>query len=260
MIAQSIFPTGWAETPVFIQHAGGSGSGFFLQHSNKIFLVTAKHVLFDRSKFPNLVLLATNATCTAWSERTNISSQLTIDLAGSFAAKQTRGHSTRDVAVVFVANVETNGLPSSVFVQQTGSTKPALQLVLANSQTKLFKDVPIGSDIYTFGYPSSIGLQGVPQLEQSRPLVRRGIVAGKDPLRRTLVLDSPVFKGNSGGPIVERDQTAFEWKAKVIGIAVEFIPFEERWVNSQFGYWNTTISNSGYSIAETMDSVFEVVW
>ena len=75
------------------------------------------------------------------------------------------------------------------------------------------------------------------------------------------MLDSPVFKGNSGGPIVERSQIGLgEWHFKVIGIAVEFIPFEERWANNQFGYWNTTISNSGYSIAETMDSVFELVW
>jgi hypothetical protein len=155
--------------------------------------------------------------------------------------------------------VETNGFRQSVFVQQAGLEQLALQLVIANDQTKLFKDVPIGNDIYTFGYPSSIGLQGAPQIDQARPLVRRGIVAGKDPNRRMLVLDSPVFKGNSGGPVVERGSD-LGFRPKVIGIAVEFVPFEERWVNNQFGYWNTTISNSGYSIAEPMDSVFEVLW
>lgn len=94
--AQSIFPSGWTETAVFIQHSAGSGSGFFLQHSNKIFLVTAKHVIFDQTKFPSLVLLATNATCTAWSGETNISHQFTIDLTGSFTARETRGHPSRD--------------------------------------------------------------------------------------------------------------------------------------------------------------------
>jgi hypothetical protein len=197
--------------------------------------------------------------------RTNISSQLTIDLAGSFAARETRGHPSRDVAVVFVAVVETNGFSMSVFAKQAGLTEPALQLVIANDHTTLFKDVLIGADIYTFGYPASIGLQGAPQVDQVRPLVRRGIVADKDPNRRTLVLDSPAFKGNSGGPVLERGIIEFtganvQWRFTVIGVVTEFIPFEERWVNNQFGYWNTTISNSGYSIAEPMDSVFELAW
>ncbi len=256
---QAVFPHGWTETPVFIQHSAGSGSGFFLQYSNKVFLVTAKHVLFDSARFPSLVLLATNATCTVWSARTNVSAQVAINLAGSFAASQTRGHSSRDVAVVLISVVETNGFRGSDFAKPPGPAPFPLQLVIANDQTMLFKDVPVGSDIYTFGYPSSIGLQAAPQIDQTRPLVRRGIVAGKDPNRRTLVLDSPVFKGNSGGPIVERG-SEFGFQAKVIGIAVEFVPFEERWLNSQFGYSNTTISNSGYSIAEPMDSVFEVLW
>ena len=263
--AESIFPKGWTETAVLIQHPAGGGSGFFLQHSNKIFLVTAKHVIFDRTKFPSLVLVATNATCTTWSERTNISSHFTIDLAGSFTARETRGHPSRDVAVSYVGISETNGIRQSDFTKQAGLTRPAIQLVIANDHTTLFKDVLVGSDIYTFGYPSSIGLQGAPQVDQARPLVRRGIVADKDPGRRTLVLDSPAFKGNSGGPVLERGVTEFtgtnvQWHFKVIGVVVEFIPFEERWANNQFGYWNTTISNSGYSIAEPMDSVFEVVW
>jgi hypothetical protein len=45
ILAQSIFPSGWTETAVLIQHPAGGGSGFFLQYSNNIFLVTAKHVI-----------------------------------------------------------------------------------------------------------------------------------------------------------------------------------------------------------------------
>jgi hypothetical protein len=258
-VAQSVFPQGWAETPVLIQHSGGSGSGFFLQYSNKVFLITAKHVFFDRTKLPSLVLLATNATITAWSTQTNIPLQMTINLAGSFATGNLRGHSSRDVTAVFIGFFDTNGFHSSFFVEKKGMA--TCQLVTADNETKLFQEIPVGDEIYTFGYPSSIGLQAAPQIDQSRPLVRRGIVASKDPNRRILVLDSPVFKGNSGGPIVERNQTSIEkYEYKVIGIAIEFIPFEERWINNQFGYWNTTISNSGYSIAEPMDSIFEVLW
>lgn len=261
--SQSVFPAGWTETAVMIQHSAGTGSGFFFQSSNKVFLVTAKHVIFDAAKFPSLVLLSTNATCMTWLEQTNVS-RFTIDLAGSFAARETRGHPSRDVALVYCEEVATNGFHARAFFTSTTPGIPHIQLVL-DRHTEFFKSVPVGSDIYTFGYPSSIGLQNAHQIDPSRPLVRRGTVADKDPNRRILVLDSPVFKGNSGGPVIERGDIQLapaqvSWPYKIIGIAVEFVPFEERWVNNQFGYWNTTLSNSGYSIAEPMDSVLELVW
>ena len=173
----------------------------------------------------------------------------------------TRGHPSRDVAVTCIAIATTNGMYQSGFVIGTAS----FGIVDANGQTGLFKDVLVGNEVYTFGYPSSIGLQEAPQLDQNRALIRRGIVADKDPNRRTLVLDSPAFKGNSGGPIIARSElkavpNGIGLEYKVVGIVVEFVPFEERWVNSQFGYWNTTISNSGYSIGEPMDSIFETLW
>ena len=46
---------------------------------------------------------------------------------------------------------------------------------------------------------------------------------------------------------------------RVIGVVTEFVPFTETWVNTRDGNKNVTISNSGYSVAVSMDLVLELV-
>jgi len=47
---------------------------------------------------------------------------------------------------------------------------------------------------FSFGFPSSLGLAQMPQLDPSLPAYEKGIVAGKNLKRRALVLDCPSFK------------------------------------------------------------------
>ena len=76
-----------------------------------------------------------------------------------------------------------------------------------------------------------------------------------------IVLDVPLYKGNSGGPVLEVEQvSAFEVRFPVIGVVSQFIPYAEEWVNVKHGYSNIQISNSGYSVAIPMDSVLELIY
>jgi len=49
-------------------------------------------------------------------------------------------------------------------------------------------------------------------------------------------LDCPVYKGNSGGPVVASVHSGLETKFRLIGIVSEFVPFEEKWINDKYGY------------------------
>lgn len=42
------------------------------------------------------------------------------------------------------------------------------------------KDVPVGTEVHIFGYLTSLGIKEIPQLELTKPLLRRGIFAGKN--------------------------------------------------------------------------------
>jgi hypothetical protein len=60
-----------------------------------------------------------------------------------------------------------------------------------------------------------------------KPLLRRGIIAGKNEKVGTLILDLAVYPGNSGGPVVEVETVRSEKKFRVIGIMSQFVPIDE---------------------------------
>lgn len=173
---------------------------------------------------------------------------------------------SHDVAVLSIGvstNVGTNTLVAfhDGIVRKTPK-QPNRGIVGVNlNNLKKFDEVLTGNDVFIFGYPTSLGIKQVPQLDYLRPLLRRGIVAGKNQISRTMVLDCPVYHGNSGAPVVEVEsvnltETAF----RVVGVVTQWIPSEETWVNVNQGYSNSTLFNSGYSIAEPIDFALELLW
>ena len=67
------------------------------------------------------------------------------------------------------------------------------------------------------------------------------------------------LKRNSGGPVLEVDVVQSGTKYRVIGLVSQFVPAVETWTNSQHGYINTSIYNSGYAVATPMDFVLDLV-
>jgi hypothetical protein len=86
-----------------------------------------------------------------------------------------------------------------------------------------------------------------------RPLLRKGIVAGKNPQRRSLILDSPIYFGDSGGPVFEIDRELLETRFRLIGVVREYVPFAESTCTSM------QLQNSGYSVAAPMDAALNLI-
>lgn len=246
--------------PILIKHDnGGSGSGFFLKTDTKIFLVTAKHVLLDEKSNPRSKILT--LICQTRELNDESSDEFIIDVNKAKILK----HSKSDIAAIEMGTIKSTDDPQKHFLENCDgitlkkSGKGDGVSVGAQDSTKLLKDVLISNDVFLYGYPTSLGLEDSPQFDYNKPLLRKGIVANVNKKQGTIILDCPVYYGNSGGPVVEVSLEGREFKHRVIGVVSQFIPFVEKWVNSQNRLHNIQLSNSGYSVAVSMDRVFELI-
>jgi hypothetical protein len=272
--AQRAIPDDNLAYPVLIQLPDMKASGFFLNTANSVYLVTAKHVLFTApSGNPPKPQLRGPMTLLSYPRdpKETGTNLIQLDTAALFQAGEVTAHLTADVVVVRIAAiVEGTGEGSSG--QHPGDRKIAFLggvtsvsvsssgiLGVAMEAIKKYDDVLVANDVLLFGYPTSLGIQESPQLDPQRPLLRRGIVAGVNPMRRSIIVDCPSYPGNSGGPVVEADREVFRTKFDVIGVVSEFVPFEEKSISFPIRYENVNISNSGYTIVTPMDFVLELV-
>jgi V8-like Glu-specific endopeptidase len=247
---------------VFIMlKSGSSGSGFFLAGKKFLYLVTAKHVLIDNS---TQSLLSDGADLTSYSKdpKDATPNHISLDLkvlqsAGNILYKK------GDVVAVRLAKIERNegklkieGLDG---LKVIGLSQPGIVAAELSTLTK-FDDVLVANEVIVFGYPVSIGLKDHPQLDYERPLLRKGIVAGLNYSQHSIVLDCPSYPGNSGAPVIQVEEEGIGGhKFHVIGVISEFVPSLETWVNTNYKYFNSTMLNSGYSIATPIDLVLELL-
>ena len=251
--------------PVLITLKNGStGSGFFLNTSSSSYLVTARHVFFSE---PSHDLLSPEADLLSYSRdpKEATANRFHLDLAALSKSGRILMHTTRDVLAIMVATVlPPTGNQSSHALQVIDgvtlvSAAPLGIIGVGLDNVKRYDDVLVGNDVVLFGYPTSLGLKSLPQLDPLRPLLRKGIVAGLNPVLKSIVLDCPAYPGNSGGPVLETESEGLGHKFRVVGVISQFVPNAEVWVNTTHGYSNTNISNSGYSIATPMDFVLELI-
>src|SRR6185436_8638766 len=88
----------------------------------------------------------------------------------------------------------------------------------------------------------------------------KGIVAGVNEQKKTLILDSFVFHGNSGGLVLAVEQSAAQTKqVRVIGVISQIIPVVASSLNPRSPHAAAERYNSGYSVAEPMDTVLELI-
>lgn len=250
----AVLPKGCLAFPVLITLGnGGLGTGVFVKNGHDIFLVTAKHVILNST---NCIQSAT-ANLKAYTE-----DQLphdywsfNLDLNQLSQAGNLRFDQYKDVCVI---RTHVNELLVPGVTQIRATSKPCL-CVAFESSTKSISAVEVSNDVFIFGYPVSIGIKSNPYMTQfsmDTPLLRKGIVAGIAHNNNTIILDCPVYKGNSGGPVIELTQDG-DWK--LIGIISQFVPVEDTWRNDSFGLVNIQWSNSGYSIAEPFDSIQSII-
>lgn len=244
--------------------SGAGGSGFFVNGRTSMYFVTAKHVLIDSAK-EKAPLLAEEADLISYSKdpRDATQNHVTLNLKTLDAAGEVKRHPFRDVVVVRLANLAPSkaGIEVRPLVGVTiNHSAPSGFLGVSLDSLTRFDDVLVSNEVFVSGYPTSLGLKAIPQLDFMRPLLRKGIVAGLNVAQKTIVLDCPVYPGNSGGPVLETDEESLGARRfRVIGVVSEFVPSVETWVNVAHNYSNVTILNSGYSIATPIDFVIELL-
>jgi hypothetical protein len=244
--------------PVLISFGkSGGGSGFYLHTEQAVYLVTACHVLFKDGLdlFPGIATLASLAS--------DFVSKvvLELDCAKLQADGALRKHATADVAVCKLGTFSSAVKAGvNMFPGVTGKALPpagALVSGLSTDDTSKLQDVTVSNDLFLFGYPTSLAKTA--QIDRASPLLRKGIVAGKTEDRR-LVIDCPVYFGNSGGLVMEVSDGPSGPIYRGIGIATEMIPFTDELWSKQFNKKiGVRYENSGYAIVEPMDRILELL-
>jgi hypothetical protein len=240
--------------PVLIRIGATSGSGFYLATEKDVFLVTAGHVLFEPDR---RTLIATQAEALSYAsdpkERTQAVFRLDLKALGENG--NIKIDNLHDVAVVRVAMVTGQGaaMTSRPMPGVVMRSVPKSGYVTAGTHTvKRFAEVLVSNEVIVFGYPSSLGVPNIPQLDYSRPLLRKGIVAGTNEALKSIVIDCAVYPGNSGGPVVELTRDSTGTRFRIIGVIIQYVPFKPDDAAS-------VLSNSGYAVAAGMDSVLDLV-
>jgi len=122
-----------------------------------------------------------------------------------------------------------------------------------------FDDLTEAMDSYILGYPKSIQLDDsgrYVKYDFSEPLIRKGIVAGKDFKNKTIVVDCAVYPGNSGGPVF----CYFNNIPNLIGMVIERIPFKQNvWDKENHKKDDNIWINSGYSIVIPIDFALDLI-
>lgn len=272
-MASNALPEDYIRYPVMVAFEDGrSGSGFYItDEQGSAFFVTARHLFFfDPEKEGKTGVKGRLALLASYPrEKTaRFPIRLQLELPLLHERGYLRAHAERDVVVVKVGNITAvpggKALlfsPGVSLVAKAGEEPGDVSLVGAQREDiKLYSETAIGNDIFIFGYPTSLGIETYPQIDYTKPLLRKGIIAGVNEEKKSLILDCPVIYGNSGGPVVESERVGLsEVRYSVIGMVSEFIPFDEKWYGIKRPFNLSQIENSGYSVAIPMDVILELI-
>jgi len=228
-----------------------TGSGIFVTNGNSTFLVTAKHVLYD---IETNELLDRNLEIIYYFDVVKGSqNSIILDLNGLQREGRVLSDSINDIAVVKIGNrhKENEIHLTHILYQNTPDQVSSFPIEFFT----FYDEVPIGEDVLMLGYPSSLGLKELPNYDFSRPLLRSGIVAGKSNRNRTIIIDASAFGGNSGGPVFMKKND----KYSIIGLVVQFIPYQNNIYGEQGNIVLKGLENSGYSILEAPDKIRDLM-
>lgn len=243
--------------PVLIQSdLATTGSGFFVESRRSIYLITARHVL-AREEAPSVI----NVFAQTASEDSPELMRLRLDLDVLRQSNRVYVHGVKDVVAVQIGRMEGAGdLVPLEYYEGVEIIQKGTLTVVAEENTLLFKDIGVTNRVFVMGYPVSVGIENAKQIDHRTPLVRAGIVAGKNHIDGSVILDCRVDGGNSGGPVLQVSEDSDGIREyRVIGLVSEFVPSAEEWVSQTRGQVSVNISNSGYAVVEPMDSIWELI-
>lgn len=247
--------------PVLIQLPNGSsGSGFFLRSDKEVtYFITARLVIFKVNAEGVFELCAERANLLFYD---NSLKGEPMVLSVPLTSQNVKHDQSSDVAIVRIAR--RSEIPGKEHLTQYESGVQGLQpekgyVVVSHGALRRFDDVLISNDVFILGYPNSLSNPQRPQIDYARPLLRKGIIAGKNEKNRTIILDCPVYFGNSGGLAIEVEDVPGGRHFRIIGVVSEYVPFIEQMRSLQMGYTNTNFENSGYSVVVPIDTIEELI-
>lgn len=242
-----------------------SGSGFLYSDTTYLYLITARHVVLleqtnsSTGKADFYLLDTLNISWYPREPDKNNPNSSGINLKGLFNQKEVLFNIDKDIAVIRIGKLSNEGYSHIEYNKNNVVKYTPISRVLHYSPQLIrkFDDAYISNDVFIFGYPKSLALKQNPKYNFNRPLIRKGIIAGKNHDLKSIIIDCPSYGGNSGGAVIEVDPK--EQRVYLLGLVIEFIPFVEEWVNSRYKNANFEISNSGYSVVISMDDVLDLI-
>jgi S1-C subfamily serine protease len=242
----------------YIDELFSTGSGFFISDSVFVYLITAAHVIKRIQQFTDTLRVLSyprNPSETAADTLLVILSKLNKEHRIIFYENIFKD--TIDVVILvlginkFLDYIQTEYLPGVI---RLGAGTRIMQFQLSDLIS--YEKVNISSDCYVLGYPTSVGNPRQPQFIYTRPIIRHGIIAGKNSLNKTLIIDCPVYPGNSGGPVfVLNESNLF-----VAGLVTQFVPFIEEWQNKKYPeLLNLEVENSGLGVVLPSNFIIDLI-
>ena len=126
--------------------------------------------------------------------------------------------------------------------------------------------IAVGDDVYAIGFP-----MGIAGEEQNYPCVKAGLISRIDQEiiknRKAFIIDSSIFPGNSGGPVILKPTMVSLSDSKpvgkplLLGVISGYIPYSEQLYTHQTippTVVSQTRENSGLSFCVPMDFVKEI--
>jgi hypothetical protein len=240
--------------------AKGYGSGFFLRTTNALFLVTAKHVLFNVSN-PIVRLHSALALCLSLGPETDPKpSSWIFHTLRCLKDNELRYVPNHDVAVARLRKIPSDikkiELKESRYIKLIWGNNIASPMHAQDSRT--LSQLVVYSDILLFGYPASATV--LPVMDRSAPVGRKGIVAGINLDHGSIAVGCYSFIGDSGGPVLTIEaEPSGELAFPIIGLLSECVPGRKLLKDEPFWYLNPPFTNATYSIVEPMDEILELI-
>lgn len=252
-------------TPVLLlSDTDSAGSGVYISKNSKLYFVTAKHVIFDNTSS----LKANNITLLSYvGNEPKQQMKYFVDLPAAKKANNIYIPTSKDIAIIKILNQRINqlsGKTESFLTKGVTCDESYLPVMAVDSSNNVlqYKEVKVSSEVFLLGYPISLGTDKENKylIDFYKPLLRKGIVAGKNELNRTIIIDCPVYKGNSGGPVfeIDREDDGVD-RTKLFGIVTDFIPLVEKLKSSLYDYENVNLTNSGYGVVVPLDDILSYI-
>lgn len=245
---------------IVIQSNLGVGSGFFLQDTltKYLYLATASHVLISNNPKPQV---PDTIFITGYRDNVDTDSiyRFKISIADCLKTGNLLFDINNDIALIKFAKLVDMGTYASIqypsFV--TKLTKETKIVSWPADVSVSIEEIMPGSDLFVIGFPQSLGLQG--NFDMNRPLMRKGIVAGKDLKLNRIIGDGAVYFGNSGGIAVAIHFKDNKFDLRLAGLVSQYIPFDESLFDKRGNQRSVDYRNSGYSVIIPSNTILSLI-